>query len=91
MQSFNIFVYSEKSIVVLLQNKAVQFLENRKHYMHIGAQEAVGVGGGIGVCVDEAANCGVVISALEIIESGVLIRTLYPILCRFSTNEKRSF
>ena len=34
---------------------------------HIGAQEAVGVGGGIGVSVDEAAYRGVIISALKII------------------------
>ena len=38
---------------------------------HVGAKQAVGVGGGIGICVDEAAYCGVVISALKIIKSGL--------------------
>ena len=40
---------------------------------HIGAKKAVGVGGGIGVGVDEAADCGVVVARLEVVQAGVAV------------------
>lgn len=38
---------------------------------HIGAEEAVGVGGGEGVSVNEPADGRVIIAALEIVEAGL--------------------
>ena len=33
-------------------------------------------GGGVGVCVDESADGGVVVAGLEVIESGFLVRVI---------------
>ena len=43
---------------------------------HVGAEEAFYIGGGEGISVDKSADCGVVISALQVVETSILLLTV---------------
>ena len=56
---------------------------------HIGAEEAVGVGGGEGVGVDEPADGRVIVAALEIVEAGLSVVVIAAVAQRVEVADRR--